>query len=191
MSGVSGDARTFYFGAVGGGVWKTENAGVTWRPVMDAQPVASIGALAVAPSDPSTVYAGSGEADMRSDITHGNGVYRSIDAGASWTHVGLDDSRQIGRILIAPHDPKTLLVAALGHAYGPSAMRGVYRSIDGGATWTRTLFRDADTGAIELASDPAMHGSTPRSGKRGGRRGASIRRPTARVRDCTVRTMAV
>ncbi len=157
MSGVSGDARTFYFGAVGGGVWKTENAGVTWRPVMDAQPVASIGALAVAPSDPSTVYAGSGEADMRSDITHGNGVYRSTDAGASWTHVGLDDSRQIGRILIAPHDPETLLVAALGHAYGPSAMRGVYRSIDGGATWTRTLFRDADTGAIELASDPAMH----------------------------------
>ncbi len=157
VSGVAGDARTFYFGAVGGGVWKSENAGVTWRPVMDGQPVASIGAIAVAPSDPATVYVGSGEADMRSDIVHGNGMYRSTDAGASWTHVGLEDSRQIGRVLIAPHDSGTLLVAALGHAYGPSAMRGVYRSTDGGATWVRTLFHDADTGAIDLASDPGMH----------------------------------
>jgi photosystem II stability/assembly factor-like uncharacterized protein len=156
-AGVAGDGRTFYFGAVGGGVWKTENAGRTWLPVMDAMPVASIGALAVAPSDPKTVYAGSGEADMRSDITAGNGMYRSTDAGASWTPIGLADSRQIGRILIDPHDPTTLLVAALGHAYGPNEMRGVYRSTDGGATWARTLFHDADTGAIDLAADPAMH----------------------------------
>jgi len=157
VTGVPGDARTFYFGAVGGGVWKSDNAGVTWRPVMDAQPVASIGALAVAPSDPATVYVGSGEADMRSDIAHGNGMYRSTDAGASWTHIGLDDSQQIGRILVDPHDAKSLLVAALGHAYAPNTMRGVYRSSDGGATWTRTLYHDADTGAIDLASDPAQH----------------------------------
>src|SRR5579884_3038503 len=156
VSGVPGDPRTFYFGAVGGGVWKSENAGRTWNPVMDSQPVASIGALAVAPSDPSTVYVGSGEADMRSDIQHGNGMYRSTDAGKTWTRIGLEDSRQIGRILVDPRDPKTLLVAALGHQYGPNEMRGVYRSTDGGVSWTRVLFHDRDTGAIDLASDPSM-----------------------------------
>ncbi|MBD5654943.1 MAG: hypothetical protein IAI50_07145, partial [Candidatus Eremiobacteraeota bacterium] len=157
VAGVAGDSRTFYFGAVGGGVWKTTNAGRTWLPIMDAQPVSSIGAIGVAPSDPQTVYVGSGEADMRSDIIHGNGMYRSTDAGATWTFAGLADSRQIGRILVDPHDPKTLLVAALGHAYGPNDMRGVYRSSDGGASWQRTLFHDADTGAIDLAADPSMH----------------------------------
>jgi photosystem II stability/assembly factor-like uncharacterized protein len=156
VSGVPGDSRTFYFGAVGGGVWKSGNAGRTWSPIMDAQPVASIGAIAVAPSDPNTVYVGSGEADMRSDIQHGNGMYRSSDAGATWTRIGLEDSRSIGRILVDPHDPKTLLVAALGHQYGPNDTRGVYRSTDGGVTWARTLFRDRDTGAIDLASDPDM-----------------------------------
>jgi photosystem II stability/assembly factor-like uncharacterized protein len=156
VTGIPGDPRTFYFGAVGGGVWKTGNAGRTWTPVMDGQPVASIGAVAVAPSDPATVYVGTGEADMRSDIQHGNGMYRSNDAGATWTRIGLEDSRTIGRILVDPHDPKTLLVAALGHQYGPNDMRGVYRSTDGGASWTRTLFRDRDTGAIDFASDPEM-----------------------------------
>jgi photosystem II stability/assembly factor-like uncharacterized protein len=154
-TGVAGDGRTFYFGAVGGGVWKTENAGRTWFPVMDSQPVSSIGAIAVAPSDPKTVYAGSGEADMRSDIIGGNGMYRSTDAGATWTHIGLDDTRQIGRILVDPKDPRTLLVAALGHAYGPNAERGVYRSTDGGDTWTHVLFHDRDTGAIDLAATPS------------------------------------
>ncbi len=125
VSGVAGDPRTFYFGAVGGGVWKSTNAGRTWAPIMDSQPVASIGALAVAPSDPNTLYVGSGEADMRSDIQHGNGMYRSTDAGATWTRIGLEDSRQIGRILVDPRDPKTLLVAALGHQYGPNDTRGV------------------------------------------------------------------
>ena len=156
VSGVAGDPRTFYFGSVGGGVWKTTSAGAAWKPVFDEEPVASIGAIAVAPSDPNTVYVGSGEADMRSDIIHGNGMYRSTDAGAHWTRIGLEDSRQIGRILVDPQDPKTLLVAALGHAYGPNDMRGVYRSTDGGANWTRTLFHDRDTGAIDLASDPSM-----------------------------------
>jgi photosystem II stability/assembly factor-like uncharacterized protein len=157
VAGVAGDPRTFYFGAVDGGVWKTENAGRTWSPIADALPVASFGALAVAPSDARTVYAGSGEADMRSDIAHGNGLYRSNDAGATWTFAGLADSRQIGRILVDPHDANTLLVAALGHAYGPNDVRGVYRSRDGGVSWARTLFRDADTGAIDLAADPALH----------------------------------
>jgi photosystem II stability/assembly factor-like uncharacterized protein len=156
VSGVPRDTRAAYFGAVGGGVWKTTNAGRTWTPVMDSQPVASIGAIAVAPSDTATVYVGSGEADMRSDIQHGNGMYRSTDAGATWTRIGLEDSRSIGRIIVDPRDATTLLVAVLGHQYGPSEMRGVYRSTDGGATWTRTLFYDRDTGAIELASDPSM-----------------------------------
>ena len=150
------DGRTYYFGAVGGGVWKTANAGATWRPLTDALGVASFGALAVAPSDADVVYAGSGEADMRSDIVHGDGLYRSSDAGATWTRAGLDDSRQIGRILVDPHDPRTLLVAALGHAYGPNQTRGVFRSRDGGATWQHTLYRDADTGAIDLAADSQM-----------------------------------
>ena len=153
-AGVAGDGKTFYFGAVGGGVWKTDDAGRTWRPIMDSQPVSSIGAIAVAPGDPKTVYVGSGEADMRSDIIAGNGMYRSTDAGATWTHVGLDDSRQIGRILVDPKDPRTLLVAALGHAYGPNETRGVYRSTDGGDSWTRVLFKNADTGAIDLAATP-------------------------------------
>ena len=156
VAGVPGDGRTFYTGAVGGGLWKTTDAGRTWKPVMDAMPVSSIGAVAVAPSDPNTVYAGSGEADMRSDIIHGNGMYRSTDAGATWTHAGLDDSRQIGRIVVDPHDSRTLLVAALGHAYAPNETRGVYRSSDGGASWKRVLFVNRDTGAIDLAADPSM-----------------------------------
>ena len=157
VAGVPGDGKTFYFGAVGGGVWKTTNAGVTWNNVTDALPVASIGALAVAPGDPQIVYAGSGEADMRSDIAHGNGMYRSSDGGRTWSASGLEDSRQIGRIVVDPADSKTLLVAALGHAYGPNDTRGVFRSSDGGATWTRTLFHDRDTGAIDLAADSQWH----------------------------------
>ena len=157
VGGVARDPVTFYFGAVGGGLWKTTNAGRTWRPIMDGQPVSSIGAVAVAPSDPSTLYVGSGEADMRSDIIAGNGMYRSSDAGATWVRAGLDDSRQIGRILVDPRNPKILLVAALGHAYGPNATRGVFRSTDAGVTWTQTLFRGPDTGAIDLATDPEMH----------------------------------
>ena len=155
-TGVPGEPNTFYFGAVGGGIWKTTNAGTTWKPIFDGQRVASIGALDVAPSQPSTLYAGTGEADIRSDLSSGDGVYKSTDAGVTWRNVGLRDSKQIGRILVHPKDPNTVFVAALGHAYGPNAERGVYRTKDGGATWTKVLDRGPDVGAVDLAWDPNL-----------------------------------
>ncbi len=154
VTGVAGDGRTFYFGAVGGGIWKTTDAGTVWTPVFDGQDIASIGAIEVAPSSPNVIYAGSGEADMRSDIGFGDGVYKSIDGGRTWVNTGLRDSRQIGRIAINPENPDIAYVAALGHAYGPNAERGVYRTQDGGATWRKVLDRGADTGAIDLAISP-------------------------------------
>ena len=154
VSGVPGQPNTFYFGSVGGGVWKTTNAGRTWLPIFDSQPIASIGAIAVAPSNPDIVYVGSGEADMRSQISYGNGMYKSTDAGKTWTHVGLDDTRQIGKVIVDPRNPDVVFVAALGHAYGANPDRGVYRSRDGGATWQKVLFRNNDVGAIDLAFDP-------------------------------------
>jgi photosystem II stability/assembly factor-like uncharacterized protein len=154
VSGVRGQPDTFYFGAVGGGVWKTTDAGGTWTPIFDTQPVASIGALAVSTSNPEVIYVGSGEADMRSDISVGNGVYKSTDAGQTWSYLGLHDTRQIGRILIDPKNPNIVLVAALGHGFGPNTERGVFRSTDGGKSWTRVLYKDENTGAIDLAFDP-------------------------------------
>src|SRR5262249_26652320 len=153
-TGVPGEPERFYFGSVGGGVWKSDNAGRTWDPIFDDQPVASIGAIAVAPSSPDVLYVGSGEADMRSDISSGNGMYKSTDGGRTWARIGLVDSQQIGRILVDPKDPNLVFVAALGHAYGPNAERGVFRSRDGGKTWQRVLFKDENTGAIDLAIDP-------------------------------------
>ena len=126
------------------------NAGRTWNPIFDDEPVASIGAIAVAPSNPETIYVGTGEADMRSDIAYGNGVYKSTDGGKTWAHVGLDDTRQIGSIVVDPRDANVAYVAALGHAYGPNAERGVFKTIDGGETWTKVLYKDANTGAIDL-----------------------------------------
>ncbi len=154
VTGVPGQPELFYSGSVGGGVWRTNDAGRTWKPIFDSQPIASIGAIAVAPSDPNTIYVGSGEADMRSSISYGDGMYKSVDAGKTWVPVGLGDSRQIGRILVDPHDPNRVFVAALGHAYGPNTKRGVYRSEDGGKTWKRVLFHDENTGAIDLAFLP-------------------------------------
>jgi photosystem II stability/assembly factor-like uncharacterized protein len=153
--GVPGKPNEYLFGAVGGGVWKTDNAGRTWHPLFDAEPTASIGAIAIAPSDPQTIYVGTGEADMRSDISVGDGVYKSTDGGVTWRNIGLRDSQQIGSILVDPRDPNIVLVAALGHAFGPNPERGVYRSTDGGATWAKVLGKDDDTGAIDLCADPA------------------------------------
>jgi photosystem II stability/assembly factor-like uncharacterized protein len=151
VSGVRGQPQHFYFGSVDGGVWETHDAGRTWLPIFDAEHVGSIGALAVAPSDPNIIYVGSGEADMRSDIAYGNGMYKSVDAGKTWTHIGLEDTYQIGKVLVDPANAKVVFVAALGHAYGANEMRGVFRSVDGGQTWKKVLYKDAATGAIDLA----------------------------------------
>ena len=154
VTGVRGQPETYYFGSVGGGVWKTNDAGRTWKPIFDSQPIASIGAIAVAPSDSNVIYVGSGEADMRSSISYGNGMYKSTDGGKTWAQIGLSESRQIGRILVDPRDANRVFVAALGHAYGANAERGVYRSKDGGKNWQRILFHDENTGAIDLAFEP-------------------------------------
>ncbi|MBZ5520735.1 MAG: hypothetical protein LAP21_00615 [Acidobacteriia bacterium] len=154
VSGVESQPNTYYFGGVGGGVWKSTNGGLTWEPIFDSQPIASIGALAVAPSDPNVIYVGSGEADLRSNITYGNGVYKSNDGGKTWRHIGLTDTRHIGRIVVDPRNASVVMVAALGHAYGPNTERGVFRSTDGGANWQKVLYKDENTGAIDIAIDP-------------------------------------
>jgi len=154
VTGVRGQPDVYYFGAVGGGVWKTNDAGRTWKPIFDSQNIASIGAIAVAPSNPNVIYVGTGEADMRSSISYGNGMHKSTDAGKTWTHLGLEDSRQIARIVVDRDDPDRVFVAALGHAYGPNKERGVFRSTDGGQTWKQVLFKDEDTGAIDVAIQP-------------------------------------
>ena len=154
VSGVPGHPQRFWFGAVDGGVWETDDAGHTWQPRFDGQPTQAIGALAVAPSNPDVIYVGTGEADMRSDITQGDGLYRSTDGGGTWTHLGLADTQQIGRILVDPRNADRVFVAALGHPYGPNAERGVFRTENGGRTWTKVLGPDAATGAIDLAFEP-------------------------------------
>jgi len=151
VAGVASRPDVFYFGSVGGGVWETENAGLTWMPIADQ--LGSIGAVAVAPSDPDVIYVGTGEADMRSQISYGDGMYRSSDGGKSWTHIGLDDTRQIGRIVVDPHDPNRVYVAALGHAYGANPERGVFRTTDGGQTWKKVLDHGPNVGAIDLSLD--------------------------------------
>ena len=151
VSGVPGNGATFYFGSVGGGVWKTIDAGVTWNPIFDGQPIASIGALAVAPSDANVIYAGSGESDIRSDLSSGDGVYKSSDGGQTWKKIGLRDTRQISRIVVDPRNADVVYVGALGHAYGPNPERGVYKSTDGGATWTHVLDKGPNIGVSDLA----------------------------------------
>jgi photosystem II stability/assembly factor-like uncharacterized protein len=151
VAGVPGDSTTFYFGGVDGGIWKTTSAGMVWTPIFDAQRDASIGALAVAPSDPQIIYAGTGESDIRSDLSSGNGVYKSVDGGATWTHIGLEDTRQISKIVVHPGDPNVVYVGALGYAYGPNAQRGVYKSVDGGKHWSQVLNPGPDTGVADLA----------------------------------------
>src|SRR5678815_402793 len=155
VSGVPGQLSTYYFGSVGGGVWKTMNSGRTWKPIFDSQGVASIGAIGVAPSNGEIVYVGTGEADMRDSISFGNGIYKTLDGGKSWKHLGLEGTRQIGRIIVDPKNPNVVFVAALGHVYGPHPDRGVYRSRDGGATWQKVLFKGDGIGAIDLSFDPS------------------------------------
>jgi photosystem II stability/assembly factor-like uncharacterized protein len=159
--GVAGHATqpdTFYFGSVGGGVWKTENAGRTWLPISDAGiPLGSIGAIAVASSDPNIVYVGTGETDIRSQNSYGIGMFKSINGGKTWTHIGLENTRQIGRVVIDPINPNRVYVAALGHVYAPNTDRGVFRSADGGKTWKKILFDSGhpdDVGAVDIAIDP-------------------------------------
>jgi photosystem II stability/assembly factor-like uncharacterized protein len=154
VSGVVGQPDTFYFGSVGGGVWKSLNSGRTWTPVFDSTNVASIGAIAVAPFNPNVIYVGTGEPDMRDSIAYGNGVFKSSDAGKTWMQAGLENTKQIGRIIIDPKNPNTVFVAALGNAYAANPDRGVYRSRDGGATWQKVLFKNDDMGAIDLSFDP-------------------------------------
>jgi photosystem II stability/assembly factor-like uncharacterized protein len=155
VAGVIGDRNTYYMGATGGGVWKTTDAGGTWTNVTDGfVGTGSVGDVQVAPSDPNVVWVGMGEADIRGNFSHGDGVYRSTDAGRTWAHVGLEDSRQIGRIAVHPDDPDTAFVAALGHVFGPNAQRGVFRTTDGGETWERVLFVDDRTGAVDVRIDP-------------------------------------
>ncbi|MGE5729727.1 MAG: WD40/YVTN/BNR-like repeat-containing protein [Gemmatimonas sp.] len=153
-TGVPGRPNEFYFGAVNGGVWKSIDAGRVWQPVFDSQPVASIGAIAVAPSAPDVVYVGSGESTLRDSAGFGNGVYKSADAGRSWTHLGLDGTQHIGKIAIDPRNPDVVFVAAIGHLYASNAERGVFRSRDGGKNWEKVLFKGPDVGAVEVVIDP-------------------------------------
>jgi photosystem II stability/assembly factor-like uncharacterized protein len=151
VAGVPGSSTDFYFGAVDGGVWRTGDAGTVWKPIFDGQPVASIGALAVAPSNAKVLYAGTGESDIRSDLASGDGVYKSTDGGRTWKNVGLKNSRQISRIVIDPANADVVYVGVLGHAYGPSAKRGVYKTTDGGLTWKHVLDKGPDIGISDMA----------------------------------------
>jgi photosystem II stability/assembly factor-like uncharacterized protein len=155
---VAGDPlnpQIFYFGSTGGGVWKTYDGGQYWENISDSFfKRASVGAIAVAPSDPAVIYVGMGETTIRGNVSHGDGVYRSTDGGQSWTHLGLEDTRHIGKIRVHPHNPDLLYVAALGHAHGPNSERGVFRSHNGGRTWEKILFIHEDAGSHDLALDP-------------------------------------
>ncbi len=155
VAGVAGDPLTYYAGAASGGIWKSSDGGVHWNPVFDGEPVSSIGALAVAPSDPNVVWAGTGEPFIRSHISVGWGVYKSTDAGKTWNKMGLERTGRIARIVIDPRNPDVVLLAALGYAYGPQPERGVFRTTDGGKTWEKVLFVNDSTGAVDLVMDPS------------------------------------
>jgi photosystem II stability/assembly factor-like uncharacterized protein len=155
VDGIPSDRLTYYFGATGGGVWKTDDGGLSWRCVSDGFfKTGSVGAIAVAAADPNVVYVGMGEAPIRGNVSHGDGMYKSTDAGKTWTHIGLRDTHQISRVRVHPRDIDLVYVAALGHVYGPNEERGVFRSKDGGATWERILYRSPSAGAIDLILDP-------------------------------------
>src|SRR5208282_398782 len=153
-TGIPGDPTTYYFGATGGGVWKSTDGANTWSPIFDKDGAPSIGSIAVAQSDPNVVYVGTGEACIRGNISQGDGVWKSVDAGKSWKNVGLKDSRAIGKVIVNSRNSDIAFVAALGHPFGPNAERGVFRTTNGGKTWDKVLYKDENTGAIDVAFDP-------------------------------------
>ncbi len=153
-SGIPGDPTTYYFGSTGGGVWKSTDGAMTWAPVFDKEGTASIGSIAVAASNRNIVYVGTGEACIRGNISHGDGVYRSLDGGKTWKNLGLRDSRAIGKVIVNPTNPDIAFVAALGHPYGPNTERGIFRTTDGGKTWEKVLYKDENTGGVDVAFDP-------------------------------------
>ena len=153
-SGIPGDPTTYYFGATGGGVWKSSDGALTWASVFDKEGTSAIGSLAVSPSDPNIVYVGTGEACLRGNISHGDGVYKTLDGGKTWKNTGLRDSRAIGKVIVNPKNPDIAFVAALGHPFGPNAERGIFRTLDGGKTWEKILYKDDNTGGIDVAFDP-------------------------------------
>src|SRR5208282_3191867 len=161
VSGVVGsdnaNANVYYFGAVAGGVWKTTDGGLNWRPIFDKQKDASpaIGAIAVSESDPNVIYVGTGEACIRGNIVGGNGVYKSIDAGKTWKFAGLGDTHAIGRVAVNRRNPDIAFVAALGHPFADNEERGIFRTQDGGKTWQKVLYKDARTGGIDVVFDPS------------------------------------
>ena len=155
ISGVASEPNVFYIAQVDGGVWKSTDYGETWKPIFDAEPTQSIGALEVAPSDPNTIYVGSGEGLQRPDLSVGNGIYKSTDAGKTWTHVGLSDAQQVTELAIDPRDPNRVFVAVFGHPYGPSKQRGIFRTTDGGKTWQKVLYKDENTGGGSVEIDPS------------------------------------
>jgi photosystem II stability/assembly factor-like uncharacterized protein len=152
--GVTSQPNTYYFGAVSGGVWKTTDGGLSWDPIFDKQDISSIGSIAVSDSDPNVVYVGTGEACIRGDISYGDGVYKSVDAGKTWTNIGLKDTRHIGAVIVHPTNPDIAFVAALGHAYGPNQERGIFRTRDGGKSWEKVLYINDQTGGIDIVFDP-------------------------------------
>jgi photosystem II stability/assembly factor-like uncharacterized protein len=176
VAGVPGNPAVYYFAADGGGVWKTTDGGTVWKPIFDKEPVASIGALVLAPSNPNIIYVGTGTNTISGDTSYGDGVYKSLDGGENWQHIGLEDTRHIERILVDPRNPDVVLVAAMGHTSGPNEERGVFRSTDGGRSWKKVLYRDNATGAADLCFEPGnprvvyatlWHGMR-KAGQRGG-----------------------
>src|SRR3984893_3186408 len=155
LSGVSSQTNVFYIGAVDGGVWESDDYGRIWNHIFDSQPTQSIGAIAVAPSDPNIIYVASGEGLHRPDLSVGNGIYKSTDAGKTWTHLGLVDGQQIPALAVDPRDPNRVFAAVLGHPYGPNPERGVYRSTDGGQSWQKVISKDENTGGSDVQIDPA------------------------------------